>query len=190
MLAMPAIKDIPVATVMSLVETVQLCERLRIELVVGTMEGCSMGAFDARNLLAHEFLKSKCSHIFWVDADMTWRAEDFVRLVESGQPFVAAVGPKKRDKPTFAIYENGVGLAFACIERRVMESIAVISPSAKRRGEMVRQIFRCEVRDGLLFGEDMQFCSDIAALGYEIKKDLTIALGHIGTKEYNFGAPG
>lgn len=181
MLGIPAYRDFPAATAISLFETAQLCERGGIELLLCVVSDCSVGAFAARNLVAHEFLKSDCSYLFWLDADMSWVPDDFIRLLNSGRPFVAASYARKRERS-----ETVKGLGFACVSREVMEAIAAIKPLAKCHGrkEPVRQIFHCGVMDGKLMGEDYLFCKDIEALGYPVNIMPDIKLGHIGTKEY------
>lgn len=185
MLGLPAHRDFPAATVLSLIETAQAAEAFGVELMPCIVSDCSLGAFAARNLVAHEFLKSDCSHIFWLDSDMSWSGDDFIKLLTLNYPFVAAAGPTKQDKPRLAIYGDCVGLCFACVHRGVMEHLAAIKPKATTNGRKeVSQIFHCGIVDGKLVGEDILFCQDVKSLGYIINIDNSVNLGHIGTKEY------
>lgn len=207
MLAMPTLRDLPVETVSSLWGTQKLLITRGIAPVLCIPTGCSTGAFDGRNTAAHEFLKMKeCTHLFWVDSDMSWRAEDFLRIVALGtkMPVIGAVGPLKRDRPTFACHTEGevvfdeygcvaiksLGLAFVCVQRKVIEELAAraVLIRAPNRKEPIRYIFRVDQVGDDLYGEDYTFCKDVRDLGYDVKIDPHIALGHIGSKEFHHGA--
>lgn len=49
----------------------------------------------ARNALAHGFLKTPCTHLFFVDADIGFNAFDAVRMVKADKDIIAGVYPKK-----------------------------------------------------------------------------------------------
>lgn len=50
----------------------------------------------ARNTLAHEFLKaSECTHLMWIDADISFRADDIVRMVRANKNIICGIYPKK-----------------------------------------------------------------------------------------------
>jgi hypothetical protein len=211
MLAIPTTRDFPPATVMSLLNTKQLCMEKGISSITCFVENASMGAFDGRNRCVREFLKSPCTHLFWIDSDMSWNAQDFLRILALGikMPFIAAAYPSKRDTVKFAFMSvtqdnievlptdeygcvklAGLGLGFACVQRKVIEQLAAKAPQAKCADDKTPgpQIFRCIVRGGDVFGEDIIFCEDVRALGYDIKIDPNIVLGHVGAKEYRHGS--
>jgi hypothetical protein len=50
----------------------------------------------ARNDCAAEFLKTECTHLLFIDADVGFRPEDVLHLVGSGLDVVAGVYPHKR----------------------------------------------------------------------------------------------
>jgi hypothetical protein len=49
----------------------------------------------ARNNLTDMFLASDCSHLFFIDADINFRKEDVLRMMEYDVPVLAGVYPKK-----------------------------------------------------------------------------------------------
>lgn len=49
----------------------------------------------ARNALAHEFLKTDCSHLFFIDADIGFKAADVVKMIKADVDVIAGVYPKK-----------------------------------------------------------------------------------------------
>lgn len=49
----------------------------------------------ARNALAHGFLKTPCTHLFFIDADIGFRAMDAIRMIQADCDIIAGVYPKK-----------------------------------------------------------------------------------------------
>ena len=49
----------------------------------------------ARNILARQFLQSDYSHLLFIDADMTFRPEDLMRLLDADKDVIAAICPRK-----------------------------------------------------------------------------------------------
>lgn len=49
----------------------------------------------ARNALAHEFLKTPCTHLFFIDADIGFRSHDVIRMIKADVDIIAGVYPKK-----------------------------------------------------------------------------------------------
>lgn len=204
MLAMPAHRDIPTGTVTSLLETLDLCNARRIPFEVQFQVGSSL-VHHARNKIAHLFLKSDKSLLFWVDSDIEWQAQDFVKLcaLSTKMDVVGAAYPAKKDPPVFFLDRSsqgefeaneygclqlgGWGMGFTVINRRVIEALSQAAPKLKLNGseEPVPRIFRCDdERDGYAVGEDMAFFADIKARGFGVFLDPTITLGHIGQKTY------
>ena len=57
----------------------------------------------ARSKLFGAFLRSDCTHCFWVDSDQGWQVKDLIRLIAADKPFVAAAGVRKTVPPSFAV---------------------------------------------------------------------------------------
>lgn len=49
----------------------------------------------ARNALTHGFLSSPCTHLFFIDADIGFRAIDALRMIKADCDIIAGVYPKK-----------------------------------------------------------------------------------------------
>lgn len=49
-----------------------------------------------RNYLCDNFLKSKCTHLLFIDADIQFEAEDIVRMIRKDVPLIGGVYPKKK----------------------------------------------------------------------------------------------
>ena len=202
MIGMPANRDIPPHTVMSLLATFSRCQRLSIPCELGMV---SSGVIvNGRDEVLDMFLKSKANRLFWIDSDMTWTPEQFIRLLALSKltPVVGATYPAKVDRPTFFVKFDeevgmqpselglldvqGLGLGFTVLQREVVEQVAAKAPRVldEISGLEMASVFRWGIFQGKRRGEDMAFFSDIRDLGYKIYMDPTIDLGHIGTKMY------
>lgn len=49
----------------------------------------------ARNALAHGFMTTSCTHLFFVDADIGFRPIDVIRMIKADKDIIAGVYPKK-----------------------------------------------------------------------------------------------
>lgn len=203
-LAMPTHRDIPAQTVISLLETQSEMQARGIPLKVYLEVGGSL-VHHSRTSLVHQFLKTDCTRIFWVDSDITWQAKDFIRLLalSTKMDVVCAAYPVKQDPPLFFLrYDEsdahktneygclsvkGAGLGFAVITRQVIEQLSAKAPMIKFpfQQECIPGVFRCDVDNGEARGEDMAFFSDICDLGYVVNLDPSVSLGHIGSKVYS-----
>ena len=144
MLGMPSHRDLPPQTNSSILSTWDLMARHGVELKTNVVNGSSLVQV-ARNRVAHEFLQSDANRLFWVDSDMSWKAEDFLRFVamSSELEVVGASYPIRKDPIQFCvrgykdgkIYEGnnfgcitdsemGFGLGFTIVQRKVIEELA------------------------------------------------------------------
>lgn len=49
----------------------------------------------ARNNMSHEFLKTDADYLFWIDADIKFRWEDALRMLEADVELIGGIYPKK-----------------------------------------------------------------------------------------------
>jgi hypothetical protein len=156
---------------------------------------------DGRNAVFTDFLDSEATKLFWIDSDMVWGVDDFLKMLalSTKREVVCAAYPtKKPGKTSFQInYEEplvwedyglisikGIGLGFSIIDRKVCEKLAAKFPRYTSRGRSLVDLFRIDLIDGERRTEDMAFFSDITDLGYKVWLDPDIALGHIGDAEW------
>jgi hypothetical protein len=208
MLGMPAGRDLHPLTVKSLLGTTRLLQTMGIPYEPAMVAGCSVVQW-ARDEIADLFKKSSCSRLFWLDSDMVWEPEDFVRMLALSQIYdvVCATYPAKIDSQT-TFYVNrdkdaklernehglieiwGVGLGFTVVSRSVMEALYVDSPLVydEAAGRELSAVFRVQPKlngDRLVrAGEDMAFFADIRDAGFKVWLDPQVDLGHIGVKKY------
>lgn len=199
---MPTHRDLPVDTVASLIGTVVALRERGIPHDITFNYGSSV-VTSARNKATDCFLKTTCNRLFWIDSDMVWKAERFIRLLALSQTLecVMAAYRAKRDPPQFivdavgSIETNeygclpnvGTGLGFCCVQRGVIEALAERAPKViypDTDGPIAR-IFREGERDGRFMGEDIAFYEDMRALGFTTYLDPTVWLGHVGQKVFD-----
>jgi len=49
-----------------------------------------------RSMMTHSFLKSDCTHLLFIDADISFSAKDVIDLMKSDKNFVCGIYPKKK----------------------------------------------------------------------------------------------
>jgi hypothetical protein len=196
---------VPWATALSLINTIRVLDREKIPFKISSPVGCSVVTW-ARSAVAGEFLASNCSHLFWIDSDIVWFPDDFVRLLGFGAvyPIIGATYPLKKDQLQVfcnTVGEEGerivnghgnvkvhsLGLGFTLVQRKVIEALAATKETVtdSMNGTSYPDMFRIGRRaNGNALGEDVAFFEDCEALGFEAWLDPSINLGHVGTKIY------
>lgn len=72
----------------SCIQLQQLCDAKGIDLQFNFLFGESL-ITRGRNRLAHEFMQSDCTHLFFCDADIQFKAEDVIRLLDADKDCIA-----------------------------------------------------------------------------------------------------
>ena len=203
----PCGATVPWQTAMSLARTVHLLAVLGIPANIHVIAGSS-DVVIARDVVLDNYLADAEKFMFWIDSDMSWRPEDFIRVLRLTKEWglVSAAYPLKRDPPeciiNFADTEPVVqphgcveilstGLGFTCVRRDLIDAFAATKEKMMHdgNGRMIIDAFRRDKKlraDGLMHGagEDACFFEDMRALGFKAWLDPTISLGHTGSKEY------
>lgn len=204
MLAMPTHRDLPPETVGSLLDTQQACFERGIPLQVYFGKGSSL-VHHARSKIAWQFLQTPFTRLFWIDSDMAWSADAFIRLLglSTVKDVIAAAYPPRHatgnwfirfEHETIEADEHGclpakdLGLGFACLKRSVVEQLAEVAPKASfpdiNDGKPIPHLFRMGMSGEMAMGEDVAFWADVRQCGYRVNVDPTISLGHIGPKVF------
>jgi hypothetical protein len=184
--------------------TVRACDREGVPIRISAPVGSSVVTW-ARNAVVGEFLRSDCTHLFWIDSDIVWRPADFFRLVGFGatHALIGAAYMLKKEPAACVVnfpdpqhYEvNGFGnirieslpIGFTICQRAVIEKIAATKEMLHDdlSGVDYPDFFRLSRSEaGKPLGEDIAFYQDAAAAGFSCWLDPSITLAHIGTKEY------
>lgn len=175
-----------------------------ITVKLGHVSGCSIITM-ARNMLVDQFLKSDCTELLFIDADVIAQPEDILRLVaQSGDKDVTAgMYPRRaKDRKFFLDFylndendlefegalmrANRVGTGFMLIRRNVIEAIAAKADKylgQDGNGE-VANVFEFSMLDGKFVGEDYTFCDKATSMGFKVWVDVEICLPHVGVEEF------
>lgn len=199
---------VPTHTAMSLAKTTHMCAVAEIPVDIRSCVGSSIVTV-ARNAVLTDFLKGKSEFLFWIDSDIKWQPDDFLKVLALSHRYgvVCAAYPLKRDPPAYVcntkedsvFNEHGLieiesaALGFCCIKRSIIEEIAQKSEKVWHPNNEIELYdvftlgtkFSREKEPRKQFcGEDVAFFDDIRDLGHKIWLDPTIQLGHIGQKTY------
>jgi hypothetical protein len=195
-------------TMLSLVQATQACAARRIPTSLLAIIGSSLVTY-ARNRVVQSFLDTDCQYLFWIDSDIHFTSDDFLRVllltVDCG--VVCAAYPLKTEQEQFIIKHpdlrtyavnkyglvkvDGVGLGFCCMKREIVEQVVATKPTLWDAVHQVEiaDVFRLDTivdADGRRCGrgEDMAFFQDIQDLGHSVWLDPKITLGHVGERVY------
>ena len=193
----------------SVFNSAQALERAGIPTELCLMEG-NPDIGDARNELVGEFLKTDCTDLVFIDADLYWEAKDLVHLVQYDRDVVAGVYPTKDssesrfparliagDQWTEAdglLEVEAVPGGFLRIKRHVIEGLAKESdwfqPNGVNSQDKVPLIFMSTFEDGEKWGEDFTFCRKWRKAGGKIYINPEWRFQHYGLHVWqdSFGA--
>jgi hypothetical protein len=136
----------------------------------------------------------KYNKLFWIDSDISWTPEDFLKLYESDKDIVSGaylsasadvMAYEKLLYPPFTFEEfskkegvievEGVGFGFVAIKNGVFESL---SKPWFQQAYVKRMIEDGSIKDYAILGEDLSFCSRIAEKGFTIYVDTDVRVIH------------
>lgn len=202
-IGMPVDNPIPHRTVIALCSTVQKMALMDIpcEIAMEVSGVVQIG----RDSVLDDFLKNGTDKLFWIDSDMVWTDQDFLRMLALSTKYdvIGAAYPAKVEgQTTFyvnvdatdelvandhgLIPVNGLGLGFTIVSRKVCEELAAKAQKVNDQitGREMAMVFRVDTIEGRRRTEDMAFFADIRDLGYTVWCDPTIELGHVGEREW------
>ena len=135
----------------------------------------------ARNTYAQIFLEeTKCTHLFFIDADLAFEARAVIGLLRSGHKVCAGAYRRRQEPEDYPLrwienpqvgglwVENDwllcdrVATGFMCIERSVVEEMAKEAPVVrlKDRPPAPKLFYTEYLDDGRFMGEDYKFCDN------------------------------
>lgn len=165
----------------------------------------------ARNYCVAQFMKSDCTHLLFVDADIGFRAAHVLRLLAHDRPLIGGLYRKKtlerrdfvvtwlpgetapRDARTGAVQCAAVGTGFMLIRRDVIERMIEAFPGTRylihpddvsgAQADHAHALFDCWIDPvtRTYLSEDYAFCARWRAMGGEVWCDPALVLEHHGT---------
>lgn len=140
---------------------------------------------EGRTYCVVQAIKNNCTHILFIDDDMTFPPETLEKLLSHGKAIVG-VASHSRKLPltsTVSMYDeempkelfkcHAVGMGVALIDLKIFS-------------EIERPWFKFETHENgrILIGEDAWLCQQARNKGYEVYCDPTIEIKHLGDYEY------
>ena len=148
----------------------------------------------ARDILSAVFLKTDCTHMLQIDADLGWSADAPRRMIEADKPVIGGTYPIKADVSHYSLKRDGGAITglpggFLMVRRDVVERLSAgpkYACASLQFGAMeVAPLFTRVFRDGGYQGEDYAFCARAIAAGYELALEANIDFVHVGRKEWH-----
>lgn len=198
MIATPAQKGlVDIQFCMSLAKSLHdLCSR-NIKTVINLHRSGSL-IISERNAILAEFIKSDCTHLMMIDADMGWKDQDIYNLLEQNKPIIGCCYLGKGDKgyifrpmnkECIEIEECGMVKAraipagFILISREAINQMIEKLPNLfykSNDGVEEYGFFNTMVRDKEFWGEDFSFCLLAGDAGLQVWINPYITLNHDG----------
>jgi hypothetical protein len=161
----------------------------------------------ARNLLVKDFMKSECTDLLFIDADIHFKAQDVLRILamSDDKDVVAGAYPRRGGKTAFftdidygddgsVFMDDGllrvkrVGTGFMLIRRHVLETLHNKHPEWAYYVDSEQayhySIFDFKSSQTGHIGEDYLFCDRVREAGFKVHLDPEINLGHFGSIEH------
>ncbi|MCK5446005.1 MAG: hypothetical protein KAI73_10305 [Rhodospirillaceae bacterium] len=153
---------------------------------------------DGRNSVVHAFMESDCTDMVFLDADVSWNADDLVTLCQYDQDLVGGVYPfrrednkSKRGMPYMPlagaeikdglIEVAGLPTGFMRIRRKVFDTLIPLSEAfdAKNKNMVgIPLLFERVLKNGTRIGGDINFCLKWQAAGGRLYAATDFVLGH------------
>ena len=158
-------------------------------------------------MIAHEFLKSDCDHLLFIDSDMNFEPDSVLRLLAWNQtkPIVGGAYEARKDGKIYILSLDGdkehiqmdamgnvkarrIATGFMMIQRKVFEKLQEMHPEWRHKDntsdDYLHSFFDFKVTPEGYIGEDFLFCDRAQEAGFSVWIDPTIKLGHMGVHEY------
>lgn len=182
----------------SLVGTIKDCQQHGIKTLYKTLDGVHWIDI-ARDILAHVFLHSDCTHMIQIDSDLGWSPDAPRRMVQRNLAIVGGVYPFRADIPAFPFKSGETGVSglpggFLMVRRDVVENLSeglqkYACASLQFGALQVAPLFTREFRSDGYTGEDYAFCKRATDAGYSLSTEPDIDFTHVGQKAWagNYG---
>src|SRR6185503_12862721 len=165
-----------------------------------------------RSFLASQFLENPgtkdCTDLVFIDTDLSWNGDEFVRLIEAPVDVIGGAYPYKDESGDFPLRwpseglfeENGLWVVqavtpgFFRVSRRALEKVAREMPwlefkdRGHEQGQRSWMFFDNLHRPSGIYDEGYIFCERWRQVGGKVYLDPTYNLTHIGLKSYNHGS--
>lgn len=188
----------------SILNLVNFCNNFGMHYSIETIVNESL-VTRARNSLMAKMMQPepKSTHLIFIDADIEFQVQDFIKLLLADKDVIGGIYPKKslpidyvinimpngkKDGPLLEVRRLGTG--FMCIKRHVIEKMFEEYKNLKyhdsigldpKYNDFKYALFDTGIDEtGNYLSEDYVFCDRWRKMGGEIWTDLSMILGHVG----------
>ena len=184
----------------SLLNSIKLCSKHNIDVmpIHISYEAIISVARNDIFKLAHNF---DLDDLVFIDSDVEWSPEGFLKLLQHPVDFVGCALVKKgnpesytvkslewpipRDPKTNLLLVDGVGTGFLRISKQAIKKIWENSlPYDHDKENNNRNVFETKIIDGKFTGEDICFCTKWLELGEKIYLDDNFTCSHVGIHKW------
>lgn len=184
-ICIPHLGLIKAQTVQSLVK---LIKNIKVDYRVLMAEGSILHV--TRERLCKKAIELGCSHVLFVDSDMSFESDALDRLLKRDKDIIGVLYNTKDESKTLTVKihdENG-NIIKEIDDTELMKCAAVATGFMLIKTEVFKKLphpwfFWESTEDGeVKTGEDMFFCNKARKAGYEVYCDCSIPIGHVGDK--------
>jgi hypothetical protein len=145
---------------------------------------------DARNLLVADFLKTNCTDLIFLDADVGSQQDGIWRLLQTEGDIVGGAYPLKDGSGKFPVKFDargqciGLPTGFMRIKRRVLTTLAKTAQTLKLDGMEAPIIFERGSMYGERIGGDYNFCLKARDKGFSLTLVRGLLFTHSGMVDF------
>lgn len=198
--AIPAFGGLACETAGAMFNELALAYHAGITIVPALLPNSSGGIPIARNQLVRDFLESGCERLLFLDADVGFAPGALLKIASAPVDFVAGAYRYKTDDrehypvewlekdelwadPETGLLEvKSVPAGFLSLSRRVFERLKEAFPNRGYTAPLGE--FHGYFYSPIGATEDGAFCADWRSIGGQVWLDPTIALDHVGPKNF------
>ncbi len=178
----------------SLVNTIFACLQKGINVSVMTFDHDPI-LQHSRNVLLDRALNSDIDSAIWIDSDIEWKPEDFIKLATSVHEVIGGTYRKKNDIEEYVVGNTYTGISnltevshlgfgFIKMSYNAMKKLSESSDKYNDMDGLLSNAFEIKIINGEMHSEDVVVCHKLKQLGFKVYLDKSITCNHIGTKKY------
>ena len=193
MVAVPTMFFVNVNFAKSLANLCLELGRAKVQTIVEILEGSMI--YVARDRLAWRAIQEECTHVLWLDSDMSFEKDILDSLMWCGKDMVCGAFVSRKPPFSPCVYESIEDPAnMKKVERFGREpfrvdgcGMATVLTSVKLLKDVWDRFDTCFMPTERIRGEDIAFCDRVKQLGYEIWCEPTVRPGHTAHIEVHAG---
>lgn len=143
-------------------------------------EASSSTVANTRNNCVRAAIDQKADWLFMADADMVFPHDGLVQLMASGKDIIGGVYPRRGTGEILGLplgFNPSIDYTGIVEMEKLATGFILINMAVF--ADLPKPWFRTGIEGEETVTEDIQFCRDVRAVGYQVWADFDIPLGHI-----------